>query len=74
MDLNALSEFFKQNISNFDSRLGRAWGIVDHMRCPFKMADTDLYIEMSDRLEDFCEENGLDYDDYDLEEIIWELP
>ena len=71
--LNDFRKYCEEFIEDFDYRLERAWSIVSKMRCPFCMADTDLYGEVESRFEDFCLDNDLNMDDYDLEEIFEEL-
>lgn len=66
-------KYCERVIEDFNHRLGRAWSIVDKMRCPFCMADTDLYGQVESCFEDFCQDNDLNMDDYDLEEIFDEL-
>lgn len=66
----------RNNVEFYEDRLQLALNKMDRMRCPMRMADDGLYDEMCDAVEDWCEDNDIDFYEIDLEEliegIIWE--
>ena len=58
-------------IEDFNHRYEFALCRMDRYRCPLSHADQKLYEEMYDALSDWCEDNELDIDDFDIEEIIF---
>lgn len=71
---NAIREYWQANIEDFTRRLDFAFGRMYQNRCPLSYADYTLYSEMESLLEEFCEDQDLDFydEDLDIEEIIWE--
>lgn len=63
-------QYIIDNIENFDERYGLAHDFIGKYRCPLIMAGRNLYFEISDRKDEWCRHNGLDPDDYDIEEIF----
>lgn len=58
-------------IEDFDLRFELALSKMDRNTCSFRNADEDLYLQMQDELMDWCLDNELNYEDFDLEEIIF---
>ena len=63
-------EYVIDNVEDFGERYHKALTKVDRMRCPLSMADCELYDEICDMVDDWCEDNGDDADEYDVEEIF----
>lgn len=66
IDYKHLDSLCRREIEDYDARVGLAWHKMDRMRCPFRMADAELYSEMEGVLED----HEYDLNDIDIEEII----
>ena len=73
MDIKEFANYCRENIGDFDKRLDLAWDRVSKMRCPFVMADMGLTQEVFECLDDYCAENGLEVDDYDIEDLMGEI-
>ena len=63
--------YCKENIPYFQPRYERAWDIIATNRCPAQMADRDLFSEIETAFEEFCDINGYDVEQYDIEELIF---
>lgn len=59
------------DIEDFDLRSELAVAKMGRMRCPLSHADPGLYDEMYDALCDYCADQDLNPDDFDIEEIIF---
>lgn len=53
---------------------------MDRMRCPLRMADEELFNDIADAVEEWCDDNEVCYDEVDWgdaidgeEGIIWEV-
>lgn len=68
-----IAAFVRNNIEDYEERLQLALKRMDRMRCPMRMADDGLYDEMCDAVEDWCEDNDIDFYEIDLEELIDEI-
>lgn len=71
--INKIGNYLREQIEDFDVRVGMALNTMDKMRCSFDYADCDLYDECYDKIEEWCEDNGIDTTfEYivDVEEII----
>ena len=65
-----LVQYIIDNIDRFGKRYQMAITKVDRMRCPLRMADPQLYSELIDRAEEWCDDNDKDVEDYDIDEIF----
>lgn len=65
-------EYWRANIEDFDLKMRLAFNRMDKERCPLNMVDYYFYSELSNALEDFCYDNDLEAEDFDIEEILWE--
>ena len=70
--------FCRETIPMFGLKERIALGVMEEMRCPLQFA-SNLYDEMQDKIDEYCEDNGLDYDKMweassgDLvEDVFWE--
>ena len=72
--INEIGNYLRETVEDFDVRVNLALKTMDKMRCSFDYADCDLYDECYERIEEWCEEHGIDTEkDYivDVEEIIF---
>ena len=58
-------------IEDFDLRLELTLSQMERNGCSFRNVDETLYLQMQDELMDWCLDNELNYEDFDLEEIIF---
>lgn len=64
-------KLFKENIRNYEVRLDFALGQMYEERTPLRVVDYALYQEMDDEVFEYCKVHGLNYEDYDVEEMIF---
>lgn len=71
-----IAAYVRNNVEFFEERLQLALNRIDRLRCPLSMADSQLYYDICNAIEDWCLDNEVDEDTLDLEavenEIIWE--
>lgn len=65
-----LVQYIIDNIDRFGKRYQMAITKIDRMRCPLRVADPQLYSELIDRAEEWCDDNDKDVEDYDIDEIF----
>lgn len=69
--LKEIAAYCRNNIEDFEERVQLALKKMDRMRCPLRMADGELFDEMTDTICEWCEDNGYSVDFFeDLDEII----
>ena len=60
------------NIEDYEHRLQKALTIIGRMRCPLSHADSELYDEMNEAIQEYIYENDLSLEiDFDVEDIIF---
>ena len=62
-----------QLVEDYEERVSRAWDIIAKNRCPLFMADSELFEDIMQTFEDYCEDYELDpnlFEDFDPEEVI----
>lgn len=64
-----LIDYLHSNIDDFEERAELALSRIDRMRCSLEYADPALAYEMSDLVEEWCEDNELE-NNFDLEELL----
>jgi hypothetical protein len=69
-----MARYCRQEIWDYDLKCEIALGYIDRMRCPLSMAGINLFDEMQEKIEEYCEDNNLNPDDFDVEEIFWIEP
>ena len=67
---NGLKAYIQNNVEDFEERSGYAFYVIDRERRPLCNADYQLYKDMYDCAEEYCEINGLDIDDFDMEDYL----
>ena len=65
-----LVQYVIDNVEDFGRRYQKALTKIDRMRCPLRMADSYLYDEICNNVEDWCSDNDENFDDYDVDEIF----
>lgn len=64
-----LRAYLEENVHNFESRVSLAWDCIARNRCSLEYADPALAYEMSDLVEEWCEDNEVE-NNFDLEELL----
>lgn len=64
-----LIDYLHSTIDDFEERASLALSRIGRMRCSLEYADPALAYEMSDLVEEWCEENEVE-NDFDLEELL----
>lgn len=77
MKTKEIAAYVRNNVEFFEERLQLALNKMDRMRCPLSFADEGLYDDISNAIEEWCDDEEVDfYEIEDLEElidqIIWE--
>ena len=75
-----IAAYVRNNVEFFEERLQLALNKMERMRCSLRFADSELFDEIADAIEDWCNDNEVSVDFYedwdDLiegdEGIIWE--
>lgn len=65
-----LVQYVIGNVPDFDRRYREAMDRIGSTRRPFRDVDSSLYDDICDAVEDWCDENGSDADDYNVEEVF----
>ena len=65
-----LVQYVIDNVDDFGKRYQKALTKIDRMRCPLRMADSNLYNEIYDTAEEWCSDNDDNIDNYDIDEIF----
>lgn len=64
-----LKEYLRSTIDDFEERADLALSRIGRMRCSLEYADPALAYEMSDIVQEWCDENGVE-NNFDLEDLI----
>ena len=71
----SLAEYCRENIEDYDEKVSYALGQIDKWRAPLHMVDNSLFMEISDAIDDWCDENDYDVDevgaDIEVDELIF---
>lgn len=71
--INEIGKYLRENVEDFDVRVELALKTMDRKRCPLGYADSELCDECYNKIEEWCEENGVEVEYIDVEEIIFEM-
>lgn len=82
MKTKEIAAYVRNNVEYFEERLQMALDKMERMRCSLRFADSELFDEIADVIEEWCDDNEVSLDFYedwdDLiegdEGIIWEEP
>lgn len=80
MNKKEVAAYVRNNVEFFEERLQLALNKMERMRCPLSFADQELYDDITNAIEEWCDDNEVsvefDEDWTDLiegdEGIIWE--
>lgn len=63
----------KERIEGWEERTVRALGAIDRNRCSLLQADARLADQISDQMQEYCWDEGIDYDELDFtpEDILF---
>ena len=64
-----LQEYLKSVIWDFELRAELAMNKMNRMRCSLEYAAPDLYEEMYDIVEEWCDDNGVT-NNFDMEDLL----
>jgi hypothetical protein len=64
-----LQEYLKSMIWDYELRAELAMNKMNRMRCSLEYADPDLYEEMYDIVEEWCDDNGVT-NNFEMEELL----
>lgn len=67
---NGLKAYIQNNVDNFEERACYALGVMDYEHRSLRSADCFLYMDMYDCAEEYCDVNGLDISDFDMEDYL----
>lgn len=65
-----LAAYVRNNVEDYEERLQLAFKRMDRMRCPLSFADQELYDDIINAIEDWCDDYEVCYDDVDWDEVI----
>lgn len=69
--LKRISAYCVENIWDYEERLSHALHKMDYFRCPLKIADSGLYNDIQEAIDDYCQDYNLDSRQIDIEELIF---
>lgn len=64
-----LKEYLRSTIDDFEERADLALSRIGRMRCSLEYADPALAYEMSDIVQEWCDENEVE-NNFDLEDLL----
>ena len=65
-----VAAYVRNNVEFFEERLQLALNKMDRMRCPLHMADEELYNDIVNAIEEWCDDNEVCYDEVDWDDAI----
>ena len=80
MNKKELAAYVRNNVEFFEERPQLALNKMDRLRCPLSFADEELYNDIINAIEEWCDDNEVCYDEVDWDDaidgeegIIWEV-
>ncbi len=70
MENNELAAYVRNNVEFFEERLQLALNKMERMRCSLRFADSELFDAISDTIDEWCDDNEVNNEDWDYEDII----
>lgn len=70
MNRTEIAAYVRNNVEFYEERLQLALKRMDRMREPLRMADQELYDDISNAIDDWCWDNVVNNEDWDYEDII----
>lgn len=65
--MREISAYVRNNVEFYEERLQMAFNKIERLRCPLSFADEELYNDIVNAIEEWCDENEVCYD-----EVVWE--
>lgn len=65
-----LAAYVRNNVEFFEERLQLALNKMERMRCSLRFADSELFDAISDAIDEWCDDNEVNNEDWDYEDII----
>ena len=69
-DVQAVKKYCEENIEDFSLRYEMALRMENRMRCPLEHADPNLYGEIRDKIEEWCDDNEENVEVYDIDNLF----
>ncbi len=66
-------EYCRENTPNFEKRESAVMDIISETHEPLRSASPELYHDLTEQIERYCEENGLNAEDFDTEDVFWDM-
>ena len=66
-----IEQYCRENIEDYELRVQLAVGRMDRWRAPLDSVDPSLCSEIEDYMTEYCEENGIDCEDFTAEDVIF---
>ena len=73
MNKKEIAAYVRNNVDSYEERLQSALNKMDHMREPLRVADWELYDEIVSAIEEWCDDEEVDFYELDLDEVIDEI-
>lgn len=70
MKTKELAAYVRNNVEFFEERLQLALNKMERMRCSLRFADSELFDAISDAIDEWCDDNEVNNEDWDYEDII----
>lgn len=69
----AIAAYVRNNVEFYEERIQLALSTMDIMRCPLEVANHALFDDISDTIEEWCEDNEVNFMNLDLDEVVDEI-
>lgn len=70
-DLKIVADYCAENILGWEERVQIALMIIDRWRCSLEQADSALYNDIVDAIDECAEDYEIDAENIDIEDVIW---
>lgn len=77
--LKEIAAYVRNNVEFFEERLQLALDKMERLRCSLHFADAELFDDIVDKIEEWCDDHEVCYDEVDWDDaidgdegIIWE--
>lgn len=65
-----IAAYVRNNVEDYEERLQLAFKRMDRLRCPLSFADQELYDDIINAIEDWCDDYEVSYDEVNWDEVI----
>lgn len=69
----AIAAYVRNNVEFYEERIQLALSTMGIMRCPLEVANHALFDDISDTIEEWCEDNEVNFMNLDLDELVDEI-